>query len=106
MALAFREPTKKQGDISCVHCESLANRLALQKLRRETGTSDCRRAAVGFVRASHNGLTFDLKPKERVRAAARIASLTETACTFKGTRIARVQRVIENCGAEHYQKSL
>lgn len=106
MALAFRQPTKKQGNIASIHRQGLSDRLALQKLCRETGTSHRSRATVGFVRASNNRLTFDLKPKESVRAAAGIASLPETVGTFKGTRIARVQRVIENCGAEHSQKFL
>lgn len=106
MALAFRQTTQKHGNIASIHSKSLANRLALQELGGKARASDSRRATVGFVRASNNRLTFDLKPKESVRTASRIASLSETVGTFKGTRIARVQRVIENCGAEHSQKSL
>lgn len=106
MPFAFRQTTKKQGNIASIHREGLTDRLAFQEFGGEARACDSSRATVRFVRASQNGLAFDLKPKESVRTASRIASLSETVSTFKGTRIARVQRVIENCGAEHSRKSL
>ena len=103
MTLALRQSTEKKGNVVSIHRKRLADRPALQKLSREAGARNCRRTAVSFVGTSPDRRAVDDEPEERVRPPSRITCLSKVGGILKGTRIARVQRVIEYCDTEHFR---